>query len=118
MKEPDLVLDLGHAALRAGLPAAAAAGHAGAGEAPCGPGGDPAGRVGLGVELLQHLVLDVLAVPDDVLLPVGLRHHEERVVGEGDLRGGGGGRLGTGDLRLGLGTAKKQGSELIDQRET
>ena len=61
--------------LAAPLAAARLPGHARAGEAARGAveaGGDPPGGVGLGVELLHHLVLDVLPVPDDVLLPVGL----------------------------------------------
>ena len=47
--------------------------------------GHPAGRVSFAVELGQHLVLDVLPVPDHVLLPGHLGHHVEGVRGEVDL---------------------------------
>ena len=48
-------------------------------------GGHPSCGVGLGVQLGEHLVLDVLPVPDDVVLPVGLGHHVERVCRELNL---------------------------------
>jgi hypothetical protein len=40
----------------------------------------PSGSIGFAVQLLQHFVFDIVTIPDHVIFPVDLGHHQEGII--------------------------------------